>query len=207
VDWQLAHVKEGSIEAVQFLDRLMISAMTICPTPGYAARIVMGPLDIVPPEFMVQVASKFGIWPQKVTEIPASGNFNALPNVSEITVQTDEGPMRVPVRIVRGAPGSIAGAATGLADPNIATGYSESFTFDEAFHNAVAALPPDPLTNPDIIVHVRVLESGAITGGFIGFHAMYVTVRRDHSPIGPPITVETTTTTAPVNAGLTKPSA
>jgi hypothetical protein len=57
-----------------------------------------------------------------------------------------------------------------------ATGYSESFSFTEAFHNAIANLPPDANPYPDKLTNVKVVGLGANFGGIAGLNRMYVTV-------------------------------
>jgi hypothetical protein len=57
-----------------------------------------------------------------------------------------------------------------------ATGYSNSFSFTEAFQNAVSNLPPDQNPYPDKMISVRVTRVGATYGGIAGLSRMYVTV-------------------------------
>lgn len=57
-----------------------------------------------------------------------------------------------------------------------ATGYSNSFSFTEAFQNAVSNLPPDAHPYPDKLINVRVLSVGANYGGIAGLDRLYVTV-------------------------------
>jgi hypothetical protein len=57
-----------------------------------------------------------------------------------------------------------------------ATGYSEAFSFREAFQNAVDNLPPDTNPYPDKLTNVRVVGTGAEFGGIAGLHRMYVAV-------------------------------
>ena len=57
-----------------------------------------------------------------------------------------------------------------------ATGYSDTFSFTEAFQDAVANLPPDTNPFPDKLVTVRVSNVGAQYGGIVGFNRMFVTV-------------------------------
>ncbi len=63
-----------------------------------------------------------------------------------------------------------------------ATGYSESFSFDEAFKNALDALPADTNVYPDKMEVVKVVEIGAAFGGIAGVAHMYVRVRREPDP-------------------------
>lgn len=57
-----------------------------------------------------------------------------------------------------------------------ATGYSTSYSFDEAFRDAVSNLPPDDNPFPDKLTTIHVVDIGAMIGGFPGFNQMYVTV-------------------------------
>jgi hypothetical protein len=57
-----------------------------------------------------------------------------------------------------------------------ATGYSESFSFTEAFQDAIANLPPDLNPFPDKLIEVTVTRVGANFGGIVGFNRMFVTV-------------------------------
>lgn len=66
----------------------------------------------------------------------------------------------------------------GRADVGLhtATGYSPSFSFTEAFQNAVSNLPPDQNPYPDKMTTVRVTGVGATYGGIAGHSRLYVTV-------------------------------
>jgi hypothetical protein len=65
----------------------------------------------------------------------------------------------------------------------IAMGYSKSFSFDEAFKNAIDALPEDTTpAYPDKMTGVRVIDIGATFGGFTGVAQMYVRVQRAPDP-------------------------
>ena len=57
-----------------------------------------------------------------------------------------------------------------------ATGYSNSFSFTEAFQDAIGNLPPDNDDYPDKLINVRVVQTGAEFGGIAGLNRMYVTV-------------------------------
>lgn len=57
-----------------------------------------------------------------------------------------------------------------------ATGYSNSFSFTEAFQDAIDNLPPDQNEYPDKLVNVVVVRTGAEFGGIVGLNRMYVTV-------------------------------
>jgi hypothetical protein len=57
-----------------------------------------------------------------------------------------------------------------------ATGYSNSFSFTEAFQDAIGNLPPDDNPFPDKLMNVSVVRTGAEFGGIAGLNRMYVTV-------------------------------
>lgn len=57
-----------------------------------------------------------------------------------------------------------------------ATGYSNSFSFDEAYQDAVNNLPPDPNPFPDKLITVQVEAVGGIYGGITGAMKMFVRV-------------------------------
>jgi len=57
-----------------------------------------------------------------------------------------------------------------------ATGYSESYSFDEAFRNALDNLPPDENSFPDKLTTIHVVDVGAMIGGIAGFNQLYVKV-------------------------------
>lgn len=66
-----------------------------------------------------------------------------------------------------------SGGGLGL---HTATGYSESFSFTEAFQNAIANLPPDENPYPDKLIKVTVVKTGAEFGGLPGLNRMFITV-------------------------------
>lgn len=66
-----------------------------------------------------------------------------------------------------------SGGGVGL---HTATGYSDSFSFREAFQNAIANLPPDQNQYPDKLIKVTVVKTGGEFGGLAGLNRMFVTV-------------------------------
>jgi hypothetical protein len=57
-----------------------------------------------------------------------------------------------------------------------ATGYSENFSFDEAFQDAIRSLPPDPNPFPDKLTFVNVENTRAEFGGIAGLNRLAVKV-------------------------------
>ena len=56
-----------------------------------------------------------------------------------------------------------------------ATGRSASLSFDEAFADALAQLPPSPVADGQ--TRVKVTEIGGLFGGIAGFHELFVKIR------------------------------
>jgi hypothetical protein len=61
-----------------------------------------------------------------------------------------------------------------------ATGFSKKLSFDEAFADAVAKLPPIEPPVADALSQVQVLEIGGRFGGLLGFHDLFVRISRTH---------------------------
>jgi hypothetical protein len=61
--------------------------------------------------------------------------------------------------------------------PREATGMSRNLSFDEAFADALAQLPPPATSHPDQLTSVVVTETGGLFGGIAGFHHLYVRIR------------------------------
>lgn len=60
-----------------------------------------------------------------------------------------------------------------------ATGFSADLSFDEAFRDALAGLPPlDDSGVADQLATVRVIDIAGLFGGIAGFHHLAVRVRR-----------------------------
>ncbi|NIH69014.1 hypothetical protein [Modestobacter marinus] len=57
-------------------------------------------------------------------------------------------------------------------------GSSAGMSFDEAFADAVANLPPFEPPFPDAMDRVDVVDTGALFGGIAGLHHLFVRVRR-----------------------------
>jgi hypothetical protein len=69
-----------------------------------------------------------------------------------------------------------ADVESGRIGIHTATGYSNTFSFTEAFQDAVDNLPPDENPYPDKLTTVRVTGVGAQFGGLAGYNRMYVSV-------------------------------
>ena len=58
-----------------------------------------------------------------------------------------------------------------------ATGRSAALSFDKAFADALAQLPPSPVSDGQ--TRVKVTEIGGLFGGIAGFHELFVKIRAD----------------------------
>ena len=193
---QLAEVKRAS--AVYFFGRLLITVQGEKPNPCYTITIQKSPLTIYPPQYIARACVDTGkICPQVITPYRVSSLFISA-RVERITLKTAGGDISVDVRQVAGPDKFHAsGAGEDHGQPSIrltdsheveigksvqpreATGYSENFSFDEAFRDAVANLPPSEPPYPDELTTVTVTNIGALFGGFVGFNKMFVSVRAD----------------------------
>lgn len=72
-------------------------------------------------------------------------------------------------------------ASTGSGNTE-ATGTSKSWSFDEAFRNAVDQLGSGSPGTPDWLDTYTVVEIGARVGGIAGFNELFVTVSRPNGP-------------------------
>ena len=174
----LATVTE--INAVYFIDRLIIRAKGNKATPCHKVKIRRSPIDIFPPQYFVDVCATPQICIAVITPFDVVDVFIA-PLSESIKVQTASGLQTVPVRVIRHEmPASVrlAGESDAVASTvREAVGYSETFDFREAFQDAVANLPPDPHPFPDKLVTVTVVETGAMFGGIAGVHKMFVRIK------------------------------
>jgi hypothetical protein len=188
-----ANVKQ--LKAIHVHGRLFIRALGDAPNPCYRVSIDRSPVDVHPPEFEVRQCIDDGqICIQVITPFDVVGMFASVP-VKHITVKTATGTERVDVHVVNDpadlqADGANEAYATlrlgkvweGLieripAQPREATGYSDAYSFDEAFGDAVRNLPPSEPSFPDQLTTITVAAIGAEIGGFAGFNRMFVRVK------------------------------
>lgn len=176
-----------SLRAFHAHEHVLIVAEGELPSPGYDADIERSPLAIFPPQFNLRRCRKPGVFPQVVTPFRRSESFRIGPTRPEaITVHHAEGSDQVEVEDCGVELAAYGQALSGGPAPGCpegadeATGFSKSLSFDEAFADALASLPPVTPTHPDTLETVRVLEIGAFFGGIAGFRDLWVRVCRTH---------------------------
>jgi hypothetical protein len=190
MEWSLCKVQPGSLKAFSFDERLIVRAIAVLPTPAYRARIAVSQLLVYPPRYCVQVArDPDHVGPAPPVELPrlASGHFGLPPNHKTVEVHDADGCHRLPIVPLRVAvEEERARAGNGRADaPRFtATGYSKTFSIEEAFRNAVAALPRPISRRQDELTHVVVERIGATFCGAAGMNQLYVTVSRTRFAAG-----------------------
>jgi hypothetical protein len=179
--WQLA--QRDRIRAFRAHGYVLIVAEGQLPSPGHEVDIVRSPLRIFPQQFDLLSRALPGSWTEvlvpyryaKVVRFPADQPI--------VTVQHADGDDQVEIEasgeelaeFVAVMPDETS--EPGRSGPVEATGMSPHLTFDEAFADALANLPPSP-PHPDALSHVQVVDSGGLFGGIAGFHHLYVRVRR-----------------------------
>jgi hypothetical protein len=173
------------IDAYRAGDRVLLVAEGENPTPGYVVTIEASPLRIFPQQFDLLRTPPTGIEPQHVTPYRDVAVVRYPPDQDVITVNHAEGSDQITIQpcgpelagFVRAvAPPAAETLAAGAAPPE-ATGMSGAMSFDEAFADALANLPQAPVTHPDQMTTVTVVETGALLGGFAGFHHLFVRVQ------------------------------
>ena len=189
-NWQPAECDE--IRAFDAGTELIMVASGKKPSPCYEVEIIQLPIDIFPPAFEVRWRPKPGVFcPQIVVPYHVSQGFPWGAAAKEVTVYCQGGPRKVKVEpIITNAalggggdiPSPFAAASGEIPAPfkhrDEATGYSESFTFEEAFQDAIHKLPPEKPSGADLLTIVNVSAIGAEFGGIIGLNRMFVKVVR-----------------------------
>lgn len=160
---------------------ILIVAQGDLPTPGYDVDIEPSPLRIFPQQYNLLQRSRPGSWPQVVTPYTHGEVFAYPEDQSVVTVHHADGTDEV--RIEKAGvdlaqfTAAVSTGAGHTTTTDEATGMSSRLRFDEAFANAIANLPPHTPSHPDELTSITVLETGALFGGFAGFHHLYVKIQ------------------------------
>jgi hypothetical protein len=172
------------LRAFRVENQVLIVAEGELPTPGYDVDIQQSPLRIFPPQFNLLQCPRPGIWPDVITPYCYAESVPFPVDQEVVIVHHAEGIDKVSIedcieelaeyaRAVRGGAERSCppGAAEGI-------GFSKKLSFDEAFANAVASLPPVKSPVADALARVEVVEIGGLFGGFAGFNDLFVRVCR-----------------------------
>jgi hypothetical protein len=174
--------QRSSIRAFRAGQYVLIVAEGEVPTPGYEVDIVQSPLRIFPQQYNLVRRERPGIWPQVVTPYRVADVVVFPADQPVVTVHHADGADRVTIEEcgteLREFTEAVSGSQDAPAGAAHATGFSRNLSFDEAFANALKSLPPMEPPFPDALTRIRVLEIGALFGGFAGFRDLFVRICR-----------------------------
>lgn len=172
------------IRAFRAGDYVLIVAEGELPTPGFRVDITQSLILIFPPQFNLLRCPLPGIAPQVITPFLYAESVRFPADQPVITVHHADGADRVDIQDCGKELSAYAQAVSGPpARPcpegaDEATGFSRNLSFDEAFANALANLPPFEPPFPDALAQVDVVEIGGLFGGIAGFRHLFVRVCR-----------------------------
>jgi hypothetical protein len=164
-------------------NHLLITAQGDNPTPGYAVDIEQSMIKIFPPQFVLRRRQLPGIWPQMVTPYTYSEIVLYPADQATIHVHHADGSDDVAIeeldeRTARFTATVSSNYQTAPEGSDEATGFSSNLSFDEAFADALANLPEPKEPVADQLQRIEVQETGALLGGIVGFHHLFVRVSR-----------------------------
>jgi len=175
--------QRNTIRAFRTKGKVVIVAEGELPSPGYDAKITQRPEKIFPPWYQVLQCSRPGFFPAVLVPYRVSLTINHPEDQDIVTVFHAEGQDKVKIEDCGEELSAYADVVGGGACPegaDEATGFSKTLSFEEAFADAIAKLPPFEPEHPDTLETVRVAEIGGLFGGIAGFHDLYVRVCRTH---------------------------
>jgi len=175
------------IRALRVDQNLLLIAVGELPSPGFRVDIRQNPRRIFPPQFDLLRCPLPGLFPQVVTPFRYAETVRFPANQASVTVHHADGADEVTIEDYGSELQPYADALRGSPDrpcppgADEATGFSNSLSFDEAFAQALANLPPLDLGGTaDVLVRVQVVEIGGLFGGIAGFNDLFVRVCRTH---------------------------
>jgi len=169
-----------TIQAYRIGDRVLLIATGELPSPGFRVDIVQSPLRIFPPQFELVRIPLPGFWPQVITPYRYAELVRYPVGQDVIRVHHADGVDAVQIQKLIPALKQLAALMPGQDDPEAdeATGFSADLSFDEAFRDALAGLPPLDGGVADQLATVHVADIAGLFGGIAGFHHLAVRVRR-----------------------------
>jgi hypothetical protein len=182
-DCELA--QRDRIQAFRVDQNVLLIAEGELPSPGFQADIRPNPRRIFPQQFDLVRCELPGVFPQVVIPYRHAESVPFPPDQDVITVHHADGSDRVQIQEYGPELGQYATAMRGSSGyecppgADEATGFSSNLSFDEAFADALANLPPLDLGGTaDVLVRVQVVEIGGLFGGIAGFNDLFVRVCR-----------------------------
>ena len=174
------------IRAFRTQQYVLIIAEGELPTPGFDVDITQSPLLIFPPQFNLLRCPRPGIWPQVITPYRYAETVRFPADQPTVTVHHADGTDQVGIEQSGRELSSYLQTVNGDADrpcpegADEAIGFSKKLSFDEAFANARANLPPVESPGADAVERIQVLKIGGLFGGIAGFHDLFVRICRTH---------------------------
>ncbi len=174
------------IRAFRAQQYVLIVAEGELPTPGFDVDITQSPLRIFPPQFNLLRCPRPGISPQVVTPYRYAETVQFPADQPTVTVHHADGTDQVDIEPCGKELSPYVQAISGDADRQCppgadeAPGFSRNLSFEEAFADARAKLPPFTTTVADALETIRVVEIGGLFGGFAGFNDLFVRICRTH---------------------------
>jgi hypothetical protein len=175
------------IRAVRVDQNLLLIAEGELPSPGFQVDIRQDPRRIFPPQFDLLRCQLPGSFPQVITPYRYAETVRFPADQTTVTVHHADGADQVTIEDysteLQGYADTLRGSPDRPCPPGAdeATGFSGNLSFDEAFAQALANLPPLNLTGTaDVLVRVQVVEIGGLFGGIAGFNDLFVRVCRTH---------------------------
>jgi hypothetical protein len=175
------------IRALRVDQNLLLIAEGELPSPGFRVDIRQNPRRIFPPQFDLLRCPLPGLFPQVITPFRYAETVRFPADQVSVTVHHADGADEVTIEDYGSELQPYADALRGSPDrpcppgADEATGFSSNLSFDEAFAQALANLPPLDLGGTaDVLVRVQVVEIGGLFGGIAGFNDLFVRVCRTH---------------------------
>jgi hypothetical protein len=176
----------SGIRAFRIDDSVLLVAEGELPTLGFRVDIQQDPRRIFPPQFDLLRCQLPGIFPQVITPFRYAETLRFPADQATVTVHHADGADQVPIQEYGQELSTYAEVIRGTPDPpcpagaDQAVGFSKNLSFDEAFAQALANLPPLEVPGADILARVQVVEIGGLFGGIAGFRDLFVRVCRTH---------------------------
>lgn len=170
----------SSIRIRQCDGNILICAEGDLPSPGFDVAIEQSPLRIFPPQYNIIRCRRPGVFPEVITPYRICRSFPLGDKVPEITVHHAEGSDKVEVQPCDDDYSGYEQSCRYGDDEHggiPATGRSAALSFDQAFADALAQLPPSPVADGQ--TRVKVTEIGGLFGGIAGFHELFVKIRAE----------------------------
>jgi len=180
-EWRLA--ERTRIRAFRAGRHLLLVAEGQLPDPGFETDIQQSPLRIFPQQYNLVRRRRPGFFPAVFVPYRYAEVVLFPPEAPTVVVHHADGSDSVDIEECReelaGFAAVVSGSVSGTqADEVEAVGSSARLSFDEAFADAVANLPPFEPPFPDAMDRIVMVDTGALFGGIAGLHHLFVRVRR-----------------------------